>query len=205
MKFISLDKMKKLREAAKKGDEMAKKILHAQAYGEDFDADLDAFFKPIDEPAPEAEAEAVVEPEVKAEATTKTIKMKPPVDKETFLANSGVVEGTDEYADAVAEFEELYGQYDEEECPCEEQAQAPMADAAQEIDLTREIAQGIIDLITKCDQTSLQIMQNDDIDDTAKKGAMTSIQEIKNNLLESAEKVKKIKNSFCKKEEKELQ
>ena len=76
---------------------------------------------------------------------------------------------------------------------------------AQEIDLTREIAQGIIDLITKCDQTSLQIMQNDDIDDTAKKGAMTSIQEIKNNLLESAEKVKKIKNSFCKKEEKELQ
>lgn len=50
-RYIPYEKMSKLREAAKNGDEMAKKILIAQLGGEDFSADLDTYFAvPVEEP-----------------------------------------------------------------------------------------------------------------------------------------------------------
>ena len=42
--FIPVDKMKKLREAAKNGDGRAKAILQAHLNGTDYAADLDAYF-----------------------------------------------------------------------------------------------------------------------------------------------------------------
>ena len=52
-RYIPYDKMKSLREAAKNGDEMAKKILRAQlSDDEDFSCDLEEFFKPKEEPKP---------------------------------------------------------------------------------------------------------------------------------------------------------
>lgn len=52
-RYIPYEKMKSLREAAKNGDEMAKKILRAQlSDDEDFSCDLEEFFKPKVEPKP---------------------------------------------------------------------------------------------------------------------------------------------------------
>ena len=51
-RYIPFEQMQKLREAARNGDERAKKILHAQLCDEeDFSADLDDYFKPqVEEP-----------------------------------------------------------------------------------------------------------------------------------------------------------
>lgn len=63
-KFIPIDKMRKLREAARNGDEGAKRILRMQLDGtSDFSTDLDSYFSPKPEtdkglgrePAPEME------------------------------------------------------------------------------------------------------------------------------------------------------
>ena len=63
-KFIPIDKMRKLREAARNGDEGAKRILRMQLDGtSDFSSDLDTYFSPKPEtdkglgrePTPEAE------------------------------------------------------------------------------------------------------------------------------------------------------
>jgi len=63
MRYIPHDKMAKLREAARNGDEMAKKILHAQLNPEeDFSQDLESFFAPkVEEKSVEEVAEAPVE------------------------------------------------------------------------------------------------------------------------------------------------
>lgn len=53
-KFIPIDKMKKLREASKTGDERAKKILAMQMDGkEDFGPLMDEYFTPAPQPAVE--------------------------------------------------------------------------------------------------------------------------------------------------------
>ena len=69
MRYIPCDKMTKLREAARNGDEMAKKILHAQLDEEaDFSKDLDAFFAPkVEAPVVEEKATDVPVQEGKAE------------------------------------------------------------------------------------------------------------------------------------------
>ena len=63
-RYIPCEKMKKLREAAKNGDERAKKILRAQLSDEeDFSADLEDYFNPkqvVEEPQEEVK-EAVNE------------------------------------------------------------------------------------------------------------------------------------------------
>ena len=46
----------------------------------------------------------------------------------------------------------------------------------------------------------LEIMQDETIDDNAKKGAMTSLQEIKQNMLDNIDKIRKVKKSFVKEE-----
>lgn len=57
-KYIPHEKMCKLREAAKNGDEKARKILMAQLSDDDFSADLDLYFKP---PVEEESVEEVAE------------------------------------------------------------------------------------------------------------------------------------------------
>ena len=66
-RYIPHEQCKQLREAAKNGDELARRILRAQLDDkEDFSADLEEYFKPKVEPVEEvAEApqQEVVQPE----------------------------------------------------------------------------------------------------------------------------------------------
>ena len=59
MAFIPVDKMRKLRESAKGGDERAKKILMLQMGGEDFSSLMDEFFAPQPEPTQTVETQSM--------------------------------------------------------------------------------------------------------------------------------------------------
>ena len=207
MAFIPADKMKILREAAAKGDANARKIIDAHFQKKDYAADLDAYF------APKAEKVAASEPvqmqakepgEMPEDVSTGNAKL------DEFLRGNGVKKGDPDYEDALEDYyREFPNERPEGEAKAEQgqglvETQPQNQDVSEEMDMTKEIAQGIIDLIGKCDATSLAIMQNDDIDDTTKKGALGSLQEIKEALFDGAEKIKKIKHSFDKKEEQAL-
>lgn len=199
MAFIPIDKMKQLREAAAKGDERAKKILKAQLSGSDFGTDLDAFFSqgthtmPAVEPGPMPKSVSTGNEQL-----------------DEWLRSNNIHETDEDYADAL---EEYYAEYPEQRPKESQKSNMPTFPSdglkdyqqeqtiADEIDLTQEIAQGIIDVISSCDRVSLEMLQNNEIDGTAKKGAMTIIQEIKSSLLDAAEKLTKIKSTFEKKEE----
>lgn len=192
MPFIPIDKMKQLREAAKNGDARAQKILQAHLAGKDYNADFEAYFAPAPAQAP------VQEPKQAVGTGNERL--------DEFLRGNGVKEGDPDYEDAVNDY---YNEFPNER-PVEEGKTRPVqnnlepefaVDVEEEVDLTKDMAQGIIELIAKCDQTLLIIMQNESIDDTTRKGAMTTLQEIKQSLFDNADKVKKIKQSLCKKEE----
>ena len=82
-----------------------------------------------------------------------------------------------------------------------EQEQRQIPEAQEEVDLTKDIAASIFEAIKKCDETNMTLMQNMELDSATKKGAMTTIQEIKQSLMDGAEKLVKIKDSLTKKEE----
>lgn len=152
-KFIPTDKLLKLREAAKGGDEMAKKILMAQLNEEDFSSDLEAYFKPQEEEAKTVE-EAAETPQEEA--------------KQTIPA---------------------------QENP-EMQAQVPILTGKIE---KNEISDGILALINACDKKTLELVNNPDISEATKKGALSILQEIKQNSIENLEKYAKLASSFAKK------
>ena len=190
MPFIPADKMKQLREAARNGDERAKKILQAQLNKQDYSADFDSYFSP--NPAPET-----VQKEMSVsvqEPAKKTGTGNPKLDE--WLRSNNISENDYEYKDAINEY---YAEYPDQ-LP-HELAREENADVEEQVDLTKDIAQKIIDLISGCDACMLSIMQNDDMSDASQKGAMAILQEIKQNALECADKIKKVKNSICKNEE----
>ena len=80
----------------------------------------------------------------------------------------------------------------------DEEADEEVDEEAKEA--TKSLGQILIDVISECDKQMLEIMQNASVDENAKKGAMTSLQEIKQNTIDNIEKVKKIQKSFDKKE-----
>ena len=189
-RFIPIDKMKQLREAAKNGDERARKILHAQLNGSDFSADLDSYFAP--KPEPQAEPVQV--------STEQAAELGSPESKklsglEQFLADNEITKDSPEYDDFVKDY---YFEHPDEE---HEEIHEEEPDVDEELDLTKDIAQQLIQVISACDQTLVMILNNDDIEDTTKKGAMTTLQEIKNSVLDNFDKIKKVKKALCKKEE----
>ena len=103
MRFIPVDKMQKLREAAKNGDERARKILHSQMHDEDFGADLDEYFKPAEEPVTPAPASA------EAETTVSGVGKEDDVRLNKFLEDNGITEDSPEYEDAVKEYKAEMG------------------------------------------------------------------------------------------------
>ena len=198
MPFIPVDQMKKLREAAKNGDARAKAILQAQLGGQDYTADLDAYFKPASETKivnntgnPGSVSEA------KATKSTGNAKL------DAFLADNGVHEGDPDYEDAVNDYynefpNEMpsdFGKPKEEVKPASTPEQEAKMDEA-----AKDLGKMLIDVISECDKEMLEIMQDESIDDNAKKGAMTSLQEIKQNMLDNIDKIRKVKKSFVKQE-----
>jgi len=202
MAFIPMDKMKILREAAAKGDENAKRIIDEHFQRKDFSSDLDAYFAPKPE---QAQAPASM-------SATETGKMpenvstgNPKLDE--FLRGNGIKATDPDYKDAL---EDYYREFPNERPETEQgeetkvemgQEQEPVSmDVSEESEMIKDVAKSIIDTIGKCDHTSLVIMQNEDIDATVRKGAMSTIQEVKQSLLDAAEKLAKVKESLSKKE-----
>lgn len=198
MPFIPVDQMKKLREAAKNGDARAKAILQAQLGGQDYAADLDAYFQP----APETKiVNNAGNPgsvsEAKATKSTGNAKL------DAFLADNGVHEGDPDYEDAVNDYynefpnemPEDYGQ------PKAEPESAPSPEEETKMDeAARDIGKMLIDIIHACNDEMLEINQDESIDDNAKKGAIVSLQEISQNMMDNLDKIRKIKKSFNKNE-----
>lgn len=200
MGFIPVEKMSRLREAAKNGDARAKAILKAQLDGTDYASDLDAYFKPA--PATKVINNYGGNPGSAAEG--KATKGTGNARLDAFLADNGVQEGDEDYEDAINDY---YNEFPEDmpedwgkEKPKEEPASNPEQEAKME-DAARDLGKLLIDVISECDKEMLEIMQDDSIDDNAKKGAMTSLQEIKQNMLDNIDKVRKIKKSFVKDEQ----
>lgn len=192
MPFIPIDKMRQLREAAKQGDERAKKILRAQLNGSDYGSDLDAYFapKPEAKPLPASEQGTFSMPAQEHKPLNNP-------QLEEWLRSNGIKETDEDYEEALDEY---YNEYPEQRPePSEEQGQMPQAQA--EVDLTKDIATSIFEAIKKCDETNMTLMQNNELDSAKKKGAMTTIQEIKQSLMDGAEKLVKIKDSLSKKED----
>ena len=201
MPFIPIDQMKKLREAAKNGDGRAKAILQAQLNGQDYAADLDAYFKPIEEPNfNKTSGNPCSVTETKATEGTGNARL------DAFLADNQVKKGDPDYEDALNDY---YNEFPEDMPedwgkPKPEAEPAPEQEAKME-EAAKDLGKMLIDVISECDKEMLEIMQDDSIDDNAKKGAMTSLQEIKQNMLDNIDKIRKIKKSFAKEEETLLQ
>lgn len=207
--FIPVDQMKKLREAAKNGDGRAKAILQAQLNGTDYAADLDAYFKPIEEPSHNVSLNKIdgnpgSVTETKATEGTGNARL------DAFLADNQVKKGDPDYEDALNDY---YNEFPEDMPedwgkPKPEENPVPEANPEQEAKMeeaAKDLGKMLIDVISECDKEMLEIMQDDSIDDNAKKGAMTSLQEIKQNMLDNIDKIRKIKKSFEKNEEISLQ
>ena len=198
MPFIEIEKMKKLREAAKNGDERAKKILQAQLKKEDYTSDLDAFFAPA--PAATKVVNNYGNPgsanEAKATKGTGNAKL------DQFLLDNGVSEGDPEYEDAVNDY---YNEFPDE-MPEDWGKPKPAAEPAPEQeakmeDAAKGLGKMLLDVISECDKEMLEIMQDDSIDGNAKKGAMVSLQEIKQSMIDNMEKIAKVKKGFEPKQE----
>lgn len=196
MPFIPIDQMKRLREAAKSGDERAKKILQAQLKKEDYTSDLEAYFAPTPETKVIQNGNPGSATEAKATQGTRNPRL------DAFLADNGIMEGDPDYEDAVNDYynefpedmPEDYGQKkpEPEANPVQE---AKMESAAQ------DLGKLLLDVIQECDKEMLEIMQDDSIDGNAKKGAMVSLQEIKQNMIDNMEKIAKVKKGFEPKQE----
>ena len=205
MPFIPIDKMKQLREAAKNGDERAKKILRAQLDGKDYGADLDSYFAP--KQAPQTTQGSFSMPAKEPGEMPKGVGTgNPQLDE--WLRSNGIHETDEDYEDALNEY---YMEYPEQR-PAEEEKEDRIPGlpqqmsglkayqdeqaASEEVADTKQIAKSIIDAISSCDKASLSIMQNENLDATVRKGAMATLQEVKQALLDSAEKLTKIKSSL---------
>lgn len=193
--FIPVEKMSRLREAAKNGDARAKAILQAQLNGTDYAADLDAYFKPIEEPSHNVSLDKTdgnpgSVTETKATEGTGNARL------DAFLADNQVKKGDPDYEDALNDY---YNEFPED-MPEDWGKPKPEQEAKME-----QAAQGLgkllLDVISECDKEMLEIMQDDSIDGNAKKGAMISLQEIKQSMIDNMEKIAKVKKGFDKKEE----
>lgn len=202
MGFIPVEKMSRLREAAKNGDARAKAILQAQLNGTDYSVDLDAFFKPVEEPKPVQGGNPVSVSETKATSGTGNARL------DAFLADNQIKEGDPDYEDALNDY---YNEFPEDmpedwgkPKPESEPAPAPEQEAKME-GAAKDLGKLLLDVISECDKEMLEIMQDESIDGNAKKGAMVSLQEIKQNMIDNMEKIAKVKKSFAKDEENPLQ
>ena len=206
MGFIPIEQMNKLREAAKGGDQRAKDILSKYLNRGDYAADLDAYFKPVENPTPSSAPTKVVEEQgnpgsaVEAKATKGTGNAK----LDQFLFDNGISEGDPDYDDAVEDYynefpderpEPTAGEEVDEEA--DEEAEEEVPEEAKEA--AKDLGQMLYDVIAECDKKMLEIMQSSNVDENAKKGAIISLQEIKQNTMDNIEKIKKVQKSFDKK------
>lgn len=157
MRFIPVDKLKNLREAAKNGDELAKKILRAQMNDQDFSKDLDSYF-----------AKPSVE-EQEALPDKKKTKL------EQFLDDNGVKEGDEDY-DATVEM--YYNEFPNER-PNKEENKEPIEEEKEEDSVITKLKKEEIDAMNSYSKAITEIMGDSSIEETQKKRIVARLKEIR--------------------------
>lgn len=217
--YIPFDKMKKLREASKTGDERAKKILLMQMNDEDFSHDMDDYFAPRQ---PEAEAPQPKQADAPAPEQTDDYAGIKDERLAKFLKANGVKEGDPEYEDALndyyAEFPDakresdanlpneeddgasIYGDGDEQ-IP-DDDAPAPAAAETHEKDCVDTLIDDEYEAVDGYNKAISEISRMD-IGDAVKRGVIADLEGIRKDEYDHIEILKRIKTSIEKKEEKE--
>ena len=164
MKFIAIDKMKKLREAAKNGDEHARKILDMQMRGEDFSSLLDEFEKP-----------QMVETEQSVQ-TQSLPQKKSKLDE--FLEFNNVTKDSPDYDSFVEDF---YREFPNEKKP--EKVDNPVEKIEDDKDgfdsIIRDLIQDETDAIDEYSKAITKLMSSEELDDMEKKRVIARLKEIR--------------------------
>lgn len=229
MAYIPFDKIKSLREAAKNGDQRAKKILIMQMNSEDFNPLLEQYFA-----APEQPKETENKENVNNESDIDT-KLK------KFLEYNGVKEGDEDYDSTVEAFYQEFPKarpdankgsemkatdtdvevnlpndadgssiYGEEDEPIEDDVKfdSPTLPHVQETVATEEknnifdkLMGEEIDAIRSYDDAILEFMKSDKYNDNEKKGIIAKLEEIKHDEHEHWEELKRLKDANINQEE----
>ena len=180
-KFIPIEKMLKLREAAKGGDANAIKILDLQMSGGDFGGLLDEYFQP--------KQEAPVEGKSLPEKGEKS-KL------EQFLEFNNVTKDSPDYDSFVEDF---YKEYPNERPEAKQQQE--VVEVGNEHFLL-PLIQEEIKAINDYNEAIMKVMDMDELGDAAKRGLVADLEEIKHDEMEHLEKLKRMKVGLEKKEEK---
>lgn len=168
MKFIPIEKMSKLREAAKTGDERARKILDMQMSGNDFSPLLDEYFQP----KPVATENSV--------ETSSLPEKKPTNSKlEEFLKFNNVTKDSPEYEDFVKDF------YDEfpEERKQKDLVENPVEQIEEDKDgfdsIIRDLIKDETDAIDEYSKAITKLMNNEELDEIQKRRIIARLKEIR--------------------------
>ena len=196
MAFISIDKMKQLREQAKNGDERAKKILQMQMNNQDFSSLLEEHFKPIQE-----------KPALN-DTNTDNVAQKQDFSKELqdFLDFNEVKEGDPEYNDTI----EAFYQENPHLRPNKNEGDIVPVEQNQNVEeqkgLLDDLSDKIKDLLSACDQAIMNVADDNENDITGAtlKGTLSTLQEVKQSALDAFEKIKDLKGSIAKKQESDI-
>lgn len=180
-KFIPIEKMSKLREAAKTGDANAIKILDLQMSGGDFGELLDNYFQP--KPAVEEQKSL---PEKGEQSNL-----------EKFLAFNGVTKDSPDYNSFVEDF---YKEFPNER-PKEMGGIGEHCEVGEDCFLL-PLIQEEIKAIGDYNEAIMKVMDMDELGDAAKRGMISKLEEIKRDEMEHLEELKRMKAGLEKKEEK---
>jgi hypothetical protein len=182
-RFIPIDKMKKLREASRNGDERAKKILAMQLGGvDDFSSDLEDYFKP--------------QPQIE-ETTTGAMRNNEDNDKGLmeFLRFNGVSKENPEYNSYV---EDYYKENPRQNRPFK----SNMGDS--DCDILGNLISDEIEAIENYNKAIMCVMRDENVSETEMKGMITELEDIKREEIKHLETLKRLKSSKTKKQEKEI-
>ena len=190
--FISVDKMKQLREQAKNGDERARQILNMQMNNQDFSSLLEEHFKPIEQEPVQEKPATQVNPEDNEPADERLKK---------FLEFNGVKEGDEDYDATVESFYEEYPNLRPKQ-----PEQEPEQTEEEQKGLLDDLSNKIKDLLGACDQAIMNVADDNENDITGAtlKGTLSTLQEVKQSALDAFEKIKTLKGSIAKKQEPDI-
>lgn len=221
MAYIPYDKIKSLREAAKKGDQRARKILIMQMDGNDFSSLLEEYFSAPQEP--ERMEVGQSGPSMEKPATEPTQEFSEPAQDpklEAFLRYNGVKKGDVDYDETVEAYykefpkarphadkpeqinipndddgHSIYGEDDE---PIDD---GPVATDEEEKSFIDALIEDEIEAIDSYNKAIMEVMNLEQQSDTVRKGLIADFEEIKKDEIEHLEKLRRIKASIEKKEE----
>lgn len=164
-KFIPVEKIRKLREAARSGDARAKKILDMQLGGEeDFSSLLEEYFAPA-KPEPVEKAQPL---ETSSAELAKKSKLQ------EFLEYNDIKDDSPEYDEYVEMFyqenpnelrEDKPHHEEGEECPCKEEI--------------NKLKKEELDAINSYSKAIALFMENDEMDDNKKRRVIARLKEIR--------------------------